>query len=284
MSESESFSLEAPPASIVRRRRVRWRRSLHEIVAARELLRALTEREFRARYKQTVLGMSWAVVTPVLLMLVFVVFVHRAVTINTGGAPYALFVYLGLLPWSFFSTSVSRGGTILVLESSLLNKVRCPREVFPLSTIGVAMLDFAVGLGVLGLLFLITWYPPAWASLWFPLILLVQIAATVGIVLMVSIVVVYVRDLGQALPLLLQLGLFATPVVYGVDALPAGVRSWYAFVNPMVGVITSYRDTMLLGQAPPWALLGPSALGAVCYLVGGYALFKRLEGGIADVA
>jgi ABC-2 type transport system permease protein/lipopolysaccharide transport system permease protein len=284
MTDWAAAAPEAPPPAIVRRRRVRWRRSIHEIVASRELLRALTEREFRSRYKQTVLGMSWAVVTPVLLMLVFVVFVNRAVRIDTGGAPYALFAYLGLLPWSFFSTSVSRGGTILVLESSLLNKVRCPREVFPLSTIGVALLDFAIGLCVLALLFLITWYAPAAQSLWFPVILVVQVVATVGIVLIVSIVVVYVRDLGQALPLLLQLGLFATPVAYGVDALPEGVRSWYALVNPMVGVISSYRDTMLLGQAPPWELLGPSAVGALVYLIGGYALFKRLEGGIADVA
>jgi ABC-2 type transport system permease protein/lipopolysaccharide transport system permease protein len=281
---STSSDHDLPPPELVRRRRPSLRRSVAEVVAARELLRALTEREFRARYKQTVLGMSWAVVTPVLLMIVFVVFVEGAVDVDTGGAPYALFAYLGLLPWSFFSTAVSRGGTILVLESSLLNKVRCPREVFPASTTAVALLDFAIGVGVLLVLFVVTGYAPRATSVWVPVILVVQVAATLGVVLVVSIVVVYVRDLGQALPLLLQLGLFATPVAYGIDAIPEGAQVPYAFVNPMVGVITAYRDTVLLGQGPDWPLFGASALGALTYLVGGFWLFKRLEGSIADVA
>lgn len=273
-----------PPPAARFRRRVRPVDSVRQILGSRELLRALTEREYRARYTQTVLGMSWAVITPVLLMIAFVVFVQRAVAVDAQGKPYALFAYLGLLPWAFFSTSVSRGGTILVLESSVLNKVRCPREVFPLSAVAVAAIDYAVSCGVLAILFVVFRTAPAATIVWLPVILVVQLAFTLGLVFFVAIVVVYVRDVGQAIPLLLQFGLFATPVAYGLDSIPANLQGWYAAANPLVGIISSYRSCLLFGTAPDWSVLGPSAISAFVWLVGGYVLFKRFEGGIADVA
>ena len=274
---------EPPSGARYRRPLTPWR-AVRDVARSGELLRALTTREYRARYTQTVLGMTWAVITPVLLMVAFVVFVQRAITVDTQGQPYALFAYLGLLPWAFFSTSLSRGGTILVLESSLLNKVRCPREVFPLSTVAVAAIDFAVSCGVLALLFLGFRTLPSAQIVWVPLIVLVQVAFTLGLVFVTAILVVYVRDVGQAIPLLLQFGLFATPVAYGIDAIPDGIRSLYAAINPLVGVISAYRSCLLFGEPPPWNVFGPSAASAVVWLVGGYVLFKRFEGGIADVA
>ncbi len=276
--------LDEPPAELRFRRKIRPLRSLREFWHSRELLWALTEREFQARYAQTWLGIGWALVTPILLMLVFILFVNRVVDVDTHGAPYSLFVYLGLLPWTFFSTSASRGGQILVLESSVLNKVRSPREIFPLSSITVALYDFGLSVFVLGLLFIITGYEPRTTSIWAPLFLVIQIAFCSGAVLFLSIVVVYVRDIGQAIPLLLQLGLFATPVAYDINAIPHDLQPYYAFVNPLVGVITGYRDTILYGLQPPWRLVIPSAISAFLLLVGGYILFKRLEPGIADVA
>ncbi len=275
---------EMPPPSALFRRRVTLASTARELWEARELLWAMAVREYRARYHQTRLGMLWAVITPVLLMLVFTVFVRRVTTIDTGDVPYPVFAYLGLLPWSFFSTSCSRGALTLVLESSIVNKVRCPREVFPLATVSTAFIDLVISAGVLAVIMLVTTTAPTAQIVWVPVILLVQILGTVGIVLMLSIAIVYVRDLGQALPLLLQLGLFATPVAYGFETLQERVGTWYAAVNPLVGVIESYRATVVGGQNPPWELFGPSAAGAVAWFVIGGLTFKRFEPGIADVA
>jgi ABC-2 type transport system permease protein/lipopolysaccharide transport system permease protein len=228
--------------------------------------------------------MAWAVLTPVLLMLVFTVFVQRVADVDSGDIPYPVFAYLGLLPWSFFSTSCSRGGSTLVFESSLVNKVRCPREVFPLATISTAFVDMVISAGVLAVIMAITTTAPKPTIVWVPYILLVQVVATIGIVLLLSITIVYVRDLGQALPLVLQLGLFATPVAYGATALIARTGTWYAAVNPLVGVIESYRACVVGGTAPPWDLMLPSTFGAVVWLLIGAAAFKRYEVGIADVA
>jgi ABC-type polysaccharide/polyol phosphate export permease len=276
--------LAEPPAELRFRRKLAPIRSIREFWHARELLWALTEREFQARYAQTWLGIGWALITPVLLMLVFMLFVNRVVDVDTHGAPYSLFVFIGLLPWTFFSSSVSRGGQILVFESSVLNKVRCPREVFPASAITVAGYDFALSVFVLGLLFIITGYEPYTTAVWAPLFLVIQVAFCAGVALGLSILVVFVRDVGQAIPLLLQLGLFATPVAYGISAIPYEWQPLYAALNPLVGVIEGYRDTILYGLQPPWRLVIPSAISAFVYLVVGYLLFKRLEPGIADVA
>ena len=276
--------LDEPPAELRFRRKLQLGRSLREFWHGRELLWALTEREFQARYAQTWLGIGWALITPILLMLVFMLFVNRVVNVNTHGAPYSVFVYLGLLPWTFFSSSVSRRGQILVFESSVLNKVRCPREVFPISAITVAGYDFALSVFVLGLLFIVTGYEPRTTSFWAPLFLVIQVAFCAGVALGLSVVVVFVRDVGQAIPLLLQLGLFATPVAYDINAIPRQWQPLYAAVNPLVGVIEGYRDTILYGLGPPGVCVIPSAVSAFVVLVGGYLLFRRLERGIADVA
>lgn len=266
------------------RRRVRLLGAIREVWRARELVRTLAERELRARYKQAVLGVAWAVVTPLALMLVFTLFVNRIARIDTGGAPYPLFAYVGLLPWTFFSTSVNQGGQSLVQNIPLLNKVYCPREVFPLASVAVAGLDSAVALVALGGLFVFTGYAPAATSYWVPILLLVQVAFTLGVTLITSAVVVYLRDLRHALPILLQLGLFATPVAYGIDVVPVSLRVLYAVLNPLGAVIDGYRRTVLLGLGPNWDLVLPAAGSALAVLVVGYLVFKRMETGFADVA
>lgn len=277
-------ALDAPPKDTVFRRRMGPGQALRDLWRARPLLKALAVREYRARYNQTSLGMAWAVITPVLLMLVFTVFVRRFADVQTNGVPYPVFAYLGLLPWSCFSTSCSRGAQILVLESSLVNKVRCPREVFPLATITTTFIDMAISVGVLAVVMAVTRTAPTAQVVWVPVILVVQVAFTVGAVLLLSITFVYLRDLGQALPLILQLGLFATPVAYGAATITERFGNGYALLNPLVGVIESYRATVVGGASPPWELLGPSALGAALFLVVGVSVFKRYEVGIADVA
>lgn len=276
--------LEEPPAEIRYRRAVRPGAALRELFRSRELVFTLAEREIRARYKQSSLGMSWSVLTPVLLMIVFTLFFRRVADVDTGGAPYAIFSYIGLLPWTFFSSSVSNGGQSLVINANLLNKVYCPREVFPLSSIGVAGIDGMISTLVLGVLFLIYGVMPEPQTAWVPLLLVVQLAFTTGVTLIISAVLVYLRDLRQALPMVLQLGLFASPVAYGIEAIPDSYRFLYAVVNPLGPVIDGYRRTVLEGRAPDWGFLAPAAVSAFVVLLAGYLIFKRLETRFADVA
>ena len=276
--------LEEPPAEIRYRRVVRPGAALRELFRSRELVFTLAEREIRARYKQSSLGMSWSVLTPVLLMIVFTLFFRRVADVDTGGAPYAIFSYIGLLPWTFFSSSVSNGGQSLVINANLLNKVYCPREVFPLSSIGVAGIDGMISALVLGVLFLIYGVMPEPQTAWVPLLLVVQLAFTTGVTLIISAVLVYLRDLRQALPMVLQLGLFASPVAYGVEAIPDSYRLLYAVVNPLGPVIDGYRRTVLEGRSPDWGFLAPAAVSAFVVLLAGYLIFKRLETRFADVA
>ena len=146
-------TLDGPPPELAYKRKVRLGEALRDVWRSRGLIRTLTERDLRVRYKQAVLGFVWAILTPFVLMVVFTVFFQRVANVDTHGAPYPLFAYLGLIPWGFFSSCVSGGGTSILSNISLLNKVYCPREVFPIAAVGVAAADTAVSLFMLALLF-----------------------------------------------------------------------------------------------------------------------------------
>jgi ABC-type polysaccharide/polyol phosphate export permease len=283
MTEASS-RLTEPPSEILFRLKVRLVPAIREVWRRRELVRTLAERDLRVRYKQAFLGVAWSILTPLALMVVFTVFFQRVAKVDTGGAPYALFAYLGLLPWTFFSTSVSQGGQSLVMNNQLVNKVYCPREVFPLASMAVAAIDTLLATLVLGLLFAITGYAPKATSVWVPVLLIVQVAFTFGVTLIMSAVLVFLRDLRHVLPIILQLGLFATPVAYGMDVVAPSLRVLYSTLNPLAPVIDGYRRTILLGLPPDWRLLGPGAVTALLLLGVGYVVFKRLEPGFADYA
>jgi ABC-type polysaccharide/polyol phosphate export permease len=276
---------QAVPAPHLRfRRPFRPVAAVRQLFHARELIRTLAERELRVRYKQAILGLAWALITPLALTLVFSVFIRRVATIDTGPAPYELFAYLGLLPWTFFSTSVSVGGLSLVQNIPLLNRVYCPREVFPLASVLVAGFDMLVALVPLAALFLIYGFFPQPTSYWVPVLLVLQVVFSLAAALMISAIVVYLRDLRHALPIILQLGLFATPVAYGLDAVPASLKTVYVMINPLGAVINGYRRTVLFGLPPDWGLILPAAASALVMLTTSYYLFKRMETGFADVA
>jgi ABC-2 type transport system permease protein/lipopolysaccharide transport system permease protein len=273
-----------PPVELRFRRRIGLVMALRELWRFRELVRSLAERELRARYKQAILGFAWAVITPLALMVVFTLFFKRVAKVDTGGVPYPLFSYLGLLPWTFFSTSLSQGGQSLVTNAQLLNKVYCPREVFPFASSIVAGIDTCLALVALVVLFVIYGFVPRSTMVWVPALFAIQAAFTLGTTLVVSAIVVYLRDLRHALPLLLQLGLFATPVAYGIQAVPEFIRPYYAAINPLAAVIDGYRRTVLFGTPPDMRLFVPGALTAFAILSLGYRFFKRIETGFADVA
>jgi len=255
-----------------------------EIYRARLLIRALAEREIRAQYKQAALGIAWAVITPVMLMIVLTVFFQRVGSIDTKGVPYSLFAYIGLVPWNFFSGSLTTGGLSLVNQMNLVNKLNCPREVFPLSSITVVAFNSTIAGVVLVLLFAFNRFAPRGTTPLAILPFVVQVLFTVAVTLLVSCTTVYLRDLRHALPILLQLGFFATPIAYGIDTIAEPYRPLYALLNPMAPVIDSYRQTVLYGNAPDWGLLGCGALSTAVLLLGALKLFRRLEMGFADVA
>ncbi|WP_033220594.1 ABC transporter permease [Kitasatospora phosalacinea] len=273
-----------PPPELVFKRRLRPLQVARELWAARELVRALAERDLRARYKQAVLGFAWAVLTPLALCAIFTLVFHRAVKIETGAVPYTLFAYLGLIVWQFFSNTMNQGALSLANNLSLLNKVYCPREVFPLATMLVATVDMVIGVGVLGLMFLVFWTAPAATFLWVLPLLVIQFAFTYGIALILSVAVVYLRDVRHLLPIITQMGVFATPVAYPLAKIPQRLQEIYVGVNPLGAVIEGYRKALLYGDAPDARMTLIAAASSLVFLIGGYLLFKKLETGIADVA
>lgn len=263
---------------------MRIRQSLRDLWRVREVIRALVERELRGRYAQAILGFAWVLLGPFAVMIVFSVFFNRVAKVDTDGAPYALFSYVGLLPWTFFSGAVSAGGLALVSNVALLNKVYAPREVFPLSSMVTRIVDTLFASLMLGVLFAMKHRMPKPTSVWVPLLLLILLVFTTAITLLVAALTVYLRDLRHALPLILQLGMFATPVLYATDEVARGHRLLYAGLNPVAAVIDGLRKAVLYGHAPQADLTILAAGVSLVWLVIGYGVFKQLEAGFADVA
>jgi ABC-2 type transport system permease protein/lipopolysaccharide transport system permease protein len=272
-----------PPRELRAITRVHLITALTELFHRRDLIRALVERELRSRYKQAVLGFGWTLGQPLSLALVFSVVIPRLGHVDTGKAPYVLFSFVGVLTWGFFSESVSLGGLSIVNNTAQLNKVYCPRAVFPLAMVVVAAIDALVSTLALVALFVVYGFVPHLESLWVPVLFTVQVVFTVAITVAISAVVVYLRDIRHGLPIILQLGLFVTPVAYGLDKVPSSVRALYSFANPLGPVIDGYRRTVLNGQPPQWTYLGLGALSSLLLVTGSLYLFKRLERGFADL-
>jgi ABC-type polysaccharide/polyol phosphate export permease len=277
-----------PRPEIWFRRKIRLLPALRELWSFRELVLTLAERDLRVRYKQAVLGIAWALITPVLMMVAFTLVFGSVAKINTHepGVPYALFSYLGLLPWTFFSTSLTTGGMSLVGNVPLLNKLYCPREVFPIAAMIDAMVDAVIASFVLLLLFPILGFAPKVEALYVPLLFIPLIACTLGLMMATSVIVVFMRDLRLILPLVVQIGMFATPVIYSPATLfkSKALLVAYSAINPLVPVLDGLRRTVLQGLPPQWLSLGVGTASSLLMLWGGFVLFKRLETGIADVA
>jgi lipopolysaccharide transport system permease protein len=247
-----------------------------------DLLYTLTLHRISVRYKQTSLGILWALLQPLLLMMIFTGVFSVLTTMPSDGTPYALFAYAGLLPWTFFSTSVTNAANSLVTHTQLITKVYFPREILPMTYLIAGLFDFAIGFLVF--LGLITWYDvPLTAHAWSLVPLMALLAAWIlSISLMLAALQVKCRDVGIALPVLLQLWMFASPVIYPLSLVPGEWRAWY-LLNPMAGIVSSMRDILVHGTAP-----GGEPLRVACIVIGvtllpAYLLFKRTEATMADV-
>jgi ABC-type polysaccharide/polyol phosphate export permease len=283
MSATQEIPL-APPPELRYRRNINVANLVRELWRSRSIIRTLAERDLRVRYKQAILGFAWAVLTPLMLMIVFTLFIDRLADIETNGIPYPIFSFIGLVSWGFFSSTVSSGSGSLLSNLALMRKVYCPREVFPIAAMLVTAFDTFISILVLCVMFVILGVTPKSTTVWVPLLFLIQLTLAMGVALFAAAIVVYLRDLRHALPMMLQLGLFASPVAYSIsDIVPARFRQLYAALNPMAPVIEGYRRTVLFGLPPEWRLLLPAIVTALLVFVAGWGIFKRLETGLVDV-
>jgi lipopolysaccharide transport system permease protein len=246
-----------------------------------DLIRTLTAHRLSVRYKQSLLGPLWALVQPVALMLIFTIVFTRLVSMPSDGVPYGVFAYAGLLPWTFFATAATNGTTSLVSHAHLVTKVYFPREILPLTYVIAALVDLAIALA--GLLVLGLWFDirvTRQLIFVFPS-LAILLALGLAAALLLSAWQVRFRDVGAALPLALQLGLFVSPVLYPLSAVPHRWSGWYA-LNPLAGAIDGFRRSVL-GAAPDPYALGVSAVAALVLLPIAYIVFKHTEATVADV-
>ena len=260
----------------------RYLKGLSALVTYRELLYNWVLRAIKVRYKQSLLGVAWAVLQPLSLTVIFTLVFTLFARIPTEGIPYPIFSYCALLPWTFFANSLSFATPSLVSNMSLVTKIYFPREIFPLASVLASFFDFLVASVIFLGMMLYYRVSPSPLFLLVPLVLVVQVMLTVGIALLASAINVFYRDVRFVIPLAMQLWMYASPVVYPVSAVPERLQPFY-LLNPMAPIIDSYRRVILQGQMPDWPYLGLAALISGLLLVVGYGYFKRVEMEFADI-
>jgi lipopolysaccharide transport system permease protein len=259
--------------------------NVRELWHARDLLFFLVWRDVKVRYKQTVLGIAWAVLQPGLLMVVFSLFFHRLAAVSSGELPYPLFVFAGLLPWTFFAGGLSNGGNSVVGAERLITKIYFPRLAIPLAAVGAALVDFLIACGLLALLMIGYGVAPGWSALWLPVIMVCLLLMTAGMGTLLAALNVAYRDVRYVIPFLVQVWMFATPSVYmELFAQPPSeplVRA-LLYANPLTGLIAAFRAA-LLGSTMPWDLLAYGAVMSVVVFIVGCLYFRKVEDSFADV-
>jgi lipopolysaccharide transport system permease protein len=291
--------------------------NLRELWAARELLLFLTWRDVAVRYKQTLLGAAWAVLQPAMMMVVFTIFLGRLAHVDSGDLPYPVFVYAGLLPWTFFATAIANAGNSVVASAQMVSKIYFPRLLIPLACVAAAVVDFLIAFLLLAGLMFHYGIVPGWQLVLLPLVLAVAAIAATGVGVLLAALNVAYRDFKYTIPFLVQVWMFATPTVYmnidaisqpaaaataetapvavaarqapaadsatapGPEGLTAGVKLLLG-LNPMTGLIAFFRAATL-GGVLPWARLGQSALISLGLFLAGMTYFRRVESRFADI-
>ena len=256
--------------------------ALKTLVDHRDLFWTLTRHRIRIRYKQSVLGLGWAVLQPVALMLIFTLAFGRIARVPSEGIPYPLFAFTGLLTWSFLSTGLSSVTHSVVAHAQLITKVYFPREILPLTYIAAALFDCCIGAVVLAALLVYYGHAVTWTSLYALPIIVLLAGLVTGAGFLLAALQVRFRDIGIAIPLIIYLWLFATPIGYPLSAVPESYRSWF-LLNPMTGIVESFRGAVIRGAAPDPQVLAVPALVTIVLLPLAYAFFKRTEATMADV-
>lgn len=258
--------------------------SLHlgELWRYRELLYFLVWRDVKVRYKQTVLGVGWAILQPVATMAVFSLFFGRLAAMPSDGVPYPLFSFAALVPWTFFAQGIQQSANSLVGSQNLIQKVYFPRLALPVATVLAGLVDFALAFLVLLAMMIATGHPPGPSLLWTIPLLVLSLVTALGAGLWLSALHVRYRDVRYVVPFLIQIWLLATPIAYPSSLLPEPWRTVYG-VNPMVGVVEGFRWALLGTDTAPGPAVAVSSLAALALLAGGLLYFRRTERTFADV-
>lgn len=253
-----------------------------ELWSYRELIYFLAVRDIKLRYKQTAIGVAWAVIQPLFTMLIFTLFFGRLGKLPSEGIPYSLFALSALVPWNFFANGMTLASNSLVGNSNLLTKVYFPRLIIPLSAVLSGLLDFVIGFGLLLILMTYMGFYPGRHFLWSLAFLLLALITCLGTAFWFSAMNVEYRDVRYAVPFLTQFWMFATPIAYSGKMLTGIWRSVYG-INPMVGVVEGFRWAVLGKGDPPGLVLVVSSTVAVLLLVSGLYYFRRMESAFADI-
>jgi lipopolysaccharide transport system permease protein len=248
----------------------------------RELLYFLAWREVKLRYKQAALGAAWAIIQPLFSMVIFTLFFGRLAGVPSDGIPYPLFSFCALVPWTYFSGTLSLAGNSLVTNANLVTKVYFPRVLLPAATVLSGMLDFLIG--SVFLVFMMIYYhvKPGWHLLFVPLFVLSMMLLALGISMFLAAFNVRYRDVKYALPFIVQIWLFVTPIIYPVSYLPAKYQKVLA-LNPMAGIVEGLRACLFSTRQMPWKLAGISWAVTLVLLIAGAIYFRKTERSFADI-
>jgi lipopolysaccharide transport system permease protein len=255
---------------------------IRTLIGYRDLLYTLTLFRLTVRYKQSILGWIWAALQPLATMMVYTLVFSRVAKVGSEGVPYPLFVFSALLPWIFFSGAVSNAINGLVGHANLLTKLHFPREIIPLSYVLASLVDFAIACILLSGLMMYYQFSFGWNTLYALLIITILIAFTSAVALFLSSVQVRFRDVAAALPVILQIGVFVTPVAYSLNYIPARFQSLY-LLNPVASLIENFRRVVIHGEAPDFPRLIISSATTLCCLVFAYGYFKTTETTMSDI-
>lgn len=270
------------PDTIIRPQKTFSFNDIAELWKYKELLYFFTWRDLKVRYKQTAIGVGWAIFQPLITMVVFSVFFGELAKIPSDGVPYPIFVYTGLLFWQFFSGSLTETSGSLITNQSIITKVYFPRLILPISSVITKLIDFAIAAIILGLLMLYYGFTPPLSSIVvIPILLAISFMASIGAGLFLAAINVKYRDVRYALPFFIQMLIFITPVIYPASI--AGKYSWLLALNPMMGVIQNARAVLLNTAPVNWDLLLISFIACLVIMIFGIYVFKKVERYFADI-
>lgn len=248
----------------------------------RELLYFLTWRDVKVRYKQTLLGAAWAILQPLLTMLIFTLLFGWLAGIKSEGVPYPIFAYGGLLIWTFFANSVTNSGNSLVGSANLITKIYFPRMIIPTAAVGAGLVDLLLAFVVLIALMVYYHVRITWAVTMIPLLVLLATVLALGVGMWLSALNVKYRDIRYAIPFLIQIWMFGSPIIYPLSMVPAKWQ-WLLMLNPLTGIIENFRIALFGNQRFEWKSLGASAIITVIVLIYSAFSFRRMERNFADI-
>jgi len=256
-----------------------WR----ELKDYRDLLYFWVLREIKILYRQTVLGFTWALIRPVASMIVFSVVFGKLARVPSDGIPYPIFAYAALMPWTYFSQSLIKSTDSLVQQASVISKIYFPRLIIPMAPVLAGLLDFVLSFLVFFILMFVYHIQPTWNILYIPLLVVIMVLTASGLGMWTSALGIQYRDVRQAMMFIVQLLMYASPIVWPISIIPFKYRTIYA-IYPMAGVIEGFRAALIGKHPMPWYSISIGSISAICLFITGAIIFNRMEKNFADVA